>query len=77
MTTNRYRRPLAERVPLWPSSVAVMADLAHGPARTVEIAARTHYSIGTVSVVLAELKRLGLIERAPGWRWQRVEERNP
>ena len=67
----RPQRPLAERIPAWPSSRAILADLAEGPARAVEIAARTHYSTHTISRALAALHRLGLIERAAGWRWRR------
>lgn len=68
---ERPRRPLAERVPEWPASRAVLADLAEGPARAVEIAERTYYSIDTVSTVLATLRRLGLVETAAGWRWRK------
>lgn len=65
---ERLHRPLAERIPAWPSSQAILADLAEGPARAVEIAERTHYSTHTIGRALAALHRLGLVERAAGWR---------
>lgn len=70
MKQRRYVRSDAERIPEWPATQAVLADLLQGSARTVEIAERTHYSLHTVRVVLHTLKRLGMVEIAPGWRWR-------